>query len=62
LETDVVITHRSRISKAVLGLVTVGALLASQTQAFARAGIRDAEIERILRGYSDPLAASIPRR
>ena len=48
-------THRSRTSKAVLGLVAVGALLASQTQAFARAGIRDAEIERILRGYSDPL-------
>ena len=29
--------------------------MASQTQAFAKAGIRDAEIERILRGYSDPI-------
>ena len=52
-------THRSSLSKTLravgLGLVATGALLASQTEASARAGIRDAEIERILRGYSDPL-------
>jgi predicted Zn-dependent protease len=54
-----VTTHRSKLSKTLHGLgltmVAAGALLASQSQAFARAGIRDAEIERILRGYSDPL-------
>ncbi len=59
LETDVVTTQRSTLSKSLraltLGLVATGALMASQTEASARAGIRDAEIERILRGYSDPL-------
>jgi predicted Zn-dependent protease len=59
VETDVVTTHRSGFSKVVrtlgLGLATAGALLANGQQAWARAGIRDAEIERILRGYSDPL-------
>jgi predicted Zn-dependent protease len=35
--------------------VAVSALLAAQTPAWARAGIRDAEIERILRKYSDPI-------
>ncbi|MEQ1866160.1 MAG: M48 family metalloprotease [Micropepsaceae bacterium] len=37
------------------GVVAAGALLASQAPAFAKAGIRDAEIEKILRGYSDPI-------
>lgn len=52
-------THRSTLSRvlraAIMGSVAVGALLASQASAFAKAGIRDAEIERILRGYSDPI-------
>jgi predicted Zn-dependent protease len=59
LETDVVTTQRSTLSKTLraltLGLVASSALMATQTEAWARAGIRDAEIERILRGYSDPL-------
>jgi predicted Zn-dependent protease len=59
LETEIVTTHRSTLSRSlrllVLGLISTGALLASQAQAWAKAGIRDAEIERILRGYSDPL-------
>lgn len=38
-----------------LAIVAIGAMLASQAPAWAKAGIRDAEIERILRGYSDPL-------
>ena len=38
-----------------LAAVAAAALLASQTQASAKAGIRDAEIERILRGYTDPI-------
>lgn len=54
-----VTTNRSTLSKMLhgfgLGLVAAGALLASESQAWARAGIRDAEIERILRAYSDPL-------
>jgi predicted Zn-dependent protease len=59
LETDVVTTQPSMLSKSLraltLGVVATGALMASQSDASARAGIRDAEIERILRGYSDPL-------
>jgi predicted Zn-dependent protease len=38
-----------------LGAAVAGALLAGQSPAFAKAGIRDAEIEKILRGYSDPI-------
>ncbi len=38
-----------------MGLFATAALLSAQTEARAKAGIRDAEIERILRGYSDPL-------
>src|SRR5262245_39156538 len=38
-----------------LAVVSAGALLASEGPAWARAGIRDAEIERVIRGYSDPL-------
>lgn len=38
-----------------LAAVAAVALLAAQAPAWAKAGIRDAEIERILRGYSDPI-------
>jgi predicted Zn-dependent protease len=59
LETEIVTTLRSTLSRSLravaLGLAAIGALLASQAPAWAKAGIRDAEIERILRGYSDPL-------
>ncbi|MCE9520834.1 MAG: M48 family metalloprotease [Alphaproteobacteria bacterium] len=52
-------THRSGLKNSLralgLGLATAGALLASQSPSFAKAGIRDAEIEKILRGYTDPI-------
>ncbi len=52
-------TQRSVVSKTfralMLPVVAAASLAASQADAWARAGIRDAEIERILRGYSDPL-------
>ena len=52
-------THRSTLLNSLraagLGLAAAGALIAAQTPAFAKAGIRDAEIEKILRGYSDPI-------
>ena len=49
-------TLMSKLHKAGLGLVAASALLAAQSPAFARgAGIRDAEVERILRKYSDPI-------
>lgn len=52
-------THRSTLSKflraAIMSGVAAGSLLAAQVDAFAKAGIRDAEIERILRNYSDPI-------
>src|SRR5262249_44366839 len=38
-----------------LAAVAAASLLAAQTTAWAKAGIRDAEIERILRGYTDPI-------
>ena len=44
------------LRSATLGFTAAAVLLAGQADsAWARAGIRDAEIERILRGYSDPL-------
>lgn len=48
-------TLSKSLRSAGFGLVAVGALLANQTEAWAKAGIRDAEIEKILRNYSDPL-------
>ena len=52
-------SHRSRLMNSLraigYGAVAAGALLSSQAPAFAKAGIRDAEIEKILRGYSDPI-------
>ena len=46
----------SSFRSATLGLAAASALLVGLADsAWARAGIRDAEIERILRGYSDPL-------
>jgi predicted Zn-dependent protease len=60
LETDAVTSRHStltrRLRNATLGLVAVAALLAAQAPASARGtGIRDAEIERIMRKYSDPI-------
>jgi predicted Zn-dependent protease len=60
LETDHVTTPYSTLTrylrKAGFGLVAIGALLAAQAPAQAgSAGIRDAEIERILRKYADPI-------
>lgn len=54
METDVTTLSKS-LRAAGLGLVAAGSLIASQTEASARAGIRDAEIEKILRSYSDPI-------
>ncbi|MFM9864542.1 MAG: M48 family metalloprotease [Micropepsaceae bacterium] len=48
-------TLSKSLRAAGLGLVAAGSLIASQTEASARAGIRDAEIEKILRSYSDPI-------
>lgn len=48
-------TLSKSLRAAGLGLVATGALLAAQTNAWAAAGIRDAEIEKILRTYSDPI-------
>ncbi len=50
-------TRRSSLLRSVtFGFVAAVALMATQVEAaWARAGIRDAEIERILRGYSDPI-------
>ncbi len=52
-------THRSALFNSLravgLGLVAGAALLASQTSAWAKAGIRDSEIEKILRGYGEPI-------
>jgi len=54
-----VTTHRSALSNSLraigFGAATAVALLTSQSSAFAKAGIRDAEIEKILRGYSEPI-------
>jgi predicted Zn-dependent protease len=59
LETNVVTTHRSALRNSLralgFGLTAAGALLAAQAPAWSKAGIRDAEIEKILRGYSDPI-------
>jgi predicted Zn-dependent protease len=60
LETRVVTTQRLSLSntlrKAGFGLVALAALVAAQTPAQAAgAGIRDAEIERLLRRFSDPI-------
>ncbi len=54
LETDVVTLSKS-LRALSLGLLATASLLASQADAWARAGIRDAEIEKILRKYSDPI-------
>ncbi len=52
-------SHRSTLMNSLralgLGAAVAGTLLAGQSPAFAKAGIRDAEIEKILRGYSDPI-------
>ncbi len=49
-------THRSALSKSLCALaIAAVAFAASTAAAWAQAGIRDAEIERILRGYSDPI-------
>ena len=48
-------TLSKSLRAACLGLLASASLLASQAEAWARAGIRDAEIEKILRKYSDPI-------
>ncbi len=59
LETDIVTTHRSMLSKSLsvltAAVVAAFALVAGADAAWAKAGIRDAEIERILRSYTDPI-------
>jgi predicted Zn-dependent protease len=55
LETDVVIALSKSLRAAGLGLVAASSLLANQSAAWAGAGIRDAEIERLLRKFSDPI-------
>jgi predicted Zn-dependent protease len=46
---------RASLRAIAFGAAAAGALLASQAPAFAKAGIRDAEIEKMLRGYCDPI-------
>lgn len=48
-------TLSKSLRAAGLSVIAVASLMASQTEASARAGIRDAEIERLLRQYSDPI-------
>ena len=59
VESEFVTSHRSIVPNFLRGLgfalAAAGALLAGSPAAWAKAGIRDAEIEKILRGYSDPI-------